>query len=136
MMAEIIFWARDKVKPWDAELDAQAYKRGDVISIHPDGWAWSQRELTNPDWRILRLTSITDLADLEDLRRPENDSGGLLKRKRSRFVDPSKLPAQVQTWLNDDARAVPIFTSNVNRNTVLSYITLKTPRALGQIVFG
>jgi hypothetical protein len=27
---------------------------GDVIAICPDGWAWSEAELTNPDWRIVR----------------------------------------------------------------------------------
>lgn len=35
-------------------------KRGDVIAVCPDGWAWSQAELTNPDWVIVSapLTQI------------------------------------------------------------------------------
>jgi len=127
-MAEIIFWARDKAKPWDAELDAQAYKRGDVISIVPDGWQWSPRELTHPDWRILRLTSITDLADLAVLKRPELDANLRVRRKRASFVEITKLPAAVQIWLADDTRAVPIFVSAVSRSAVLSAISSKTPR--------
>lgn len=126
-MAEIIFWAGDRGKT-DQELHAQAYKRGDVISIHEDGWKWSEIELTKPQWRILRLTRITDLADLAELVQPEM-SANTLMRKRRAFVDPAKLPLAVRTWLQDDSRAVPIFEANVNRATVLSYITLKTPRA-------
>lgn len=35
-------------------------KAGDVIAICPDGWAWSQHELTNPEWVIVKsaLTQI------------------------------------------------------------------------------
>lgn len=127
-MAEILFIARDKVRA-DAEANASCYKRGDAITIHPDGWAWSARELTNPDWRILRLTRITDPEDIAALLRPELGPDFSVRRRRSAFLDPAKLPAGVLAWLSDDSRAVPIFETNISRETVLTYIAAKEPRA-------
>lgn len=135
VMAEVLFMAHDKVKA-DPEEHAKAYKRGDVICIHADGWGWTLRERTNPDWRILRLTRITDLTDLEGLLRAELGAGDVTRRRRNAFIDPAKLPAAVQAWLNDDTRVIQIFESTVNRNTVLSYITAKAPRAQAFKVFG
>ena len=38
-------------------------KAGDVISICPDFWAWSAAELTNPDWRIVRVPILASDVD-------------------------------------------------------------------------
>lgn len=38
-------------------------KAGDVISICPNGWAWSPHELSNPEWRIVRVPILQANAD-------------------------------------------------------------------------
>ena len=38
-----------------APIDSKA---GDVISVCPDGWAWSSAERTNPAWRIVSVIGI------------------------------------------------------------------------------
>ena len=39
-------------------------KRGDVIEICPDGWGWSDAELTHPDWRIIRSPITQSMANI------------------------------------------------------------------------
>ncbi|MCC6193747.1 MAG: hypothetical protein IT518_04690 [Burkholderiales bacterium] len=38
-------------------------KRGDVLCAQPDGWAWSQAELVNPDWRIVSVRVLQSTVD-------------------------------------------------------------------------
>jgi hypothetical protein len=28
-------------------------KAGQVIDVHPDGWGWSEAELSNPNWHVI-----------------------------------------------------------------------------------
>lgn len=63
-------------------------KAGDVISICADGWAWSSAELSNPDWRIIRVPILKAQADAF-LSRANNP---LVKRRREWRIDFSKLP--------------------------------------------
>ena len=63
-------------------------KAGDVISICPDGWQWSPAELSNPDWRIVRVNILQTQADAF-LSRANNP---LVKRRREWTIDFSKLP--------------------------------------------
>lgn len=63
-------------------------KAGDVISVCPDGWQWSPAELTNPDWRIIRVPILQTQADAF-LSRANNP---LVKRRREWTIDFSKLP--------------------------------------------
>lgn len=39
----------------EAESDS---KRGDVIAVQPDGWAWTDAERTNPDWLIIKVANL------------------------------------------------------------------------------
>lgn len=63
-------------------------KAGDVISICPDGWAWSAAELANPDWRIVRVNVLKSQADAF-LSKSNNPN---VKRRREWTIDFSKLP--------------------------------------------
>lgn len=63
-------------------------KAGDVISICPDGWAWSPAELSNPDWRIVRVNILQAQADAF-LSKSKNVA---VKRRREWTIDFSKLP--------------------------------------------
>lgn len=63
-------------------------KAGDVISVCPDGWQWSSAELTNPDWRIIRVPILQTQADAFLAR--ANDP--LVKRRREWTIDLNRLP--------------------------------------------
>lgn len=63
-------------------------KSGDVISVCPDGWAWSPAELTNPDWRIVKANILQTHAGAF-LSRANNP---LAKRRREWRIDFSLLP--------------------------------------------
>jgi hypothetical protein len=41
----------------------QHSQAGDVIAVCPDGWGWTQVELTNDDWRIVRVPILQTTAD-------------------------------------------------------------------------
>lgn len=63
-------------------------KAGDVIAICPDNWPWSPAELTNPDWRIVRVNILQAQADafLAKANSP------LVVRRREWRVEFSLLP--------------------------------------------
>ena len=63
-------------------------KAGDVIAVCADGWAWSSAELTNPDWRIVKVNILQSHADAFLSR--ANDP--TVKRRREWMIDFSKLP--------------------------------------------
>jgi hypothetical protein len=138
-MADLVIRIRAKPEA-NSELAALKTTRGDVIEVLPTPWAFSVIELTNPDWRILRLPNVS-VADALVLTKPEllTDAGGVdrLRRKRSAFfdVDDATLPTAISTWLLDDLRAVPIFTSNINRAQFLKFVKTKTPRTAAFTTF-
>ena len=47
----------------DKGIAEDCSKAGDVVSVCPDGWAWSFAELTNPEWRIVRTPILQVSAD-------------------------------------------------------------------------
>lgn len=53
-MVEIIIRYTDKVNA-DPAKNALCFKSGDVISVQDVGWKWSNNELKNPEWRILKV---------------------------------------------------------------------------------
>jgi hypothetical protein len=68
-------------------------KRGDVIAVQPDGWAWSQEELTNQDWVIISVSSLLDTDRDTMLKSPLRDSLPQGRfRRRDWFLDFSVLP--------------------------------------------
>ena len=57
-MAEMIVMAIDKVNAESPYLDAQCYKRGDVIAIKEDGHPWSDEERNHPRWKIVKIPGV------------------------------------------------------------------------------
>lgn len=57
-MAELLVRIIGKVSQ-DEKKDAALSKRGHVISARPDGHAWTDRELKNPEWMIVRAPKLT-----------------------------------------------------------------------------
>lgn len=58
-MAELLVRVVDKVNPNDPDLDLQCLKRGDVVAVGEDGWPWSGKELSNPDWKVMYFPGAT-----------------------------------------------------------------------------
>jgi len=78
------------------------FNRGDVICHLPDGHQFSNRELTNPDWRIIQcpLTQV----EAEALT-AQNDN---YQRIWGVDFDSTVITQQSRDWFNDDTRTVPI----------------------------
>jgi len=57
-MCEFLIRIVDKVNNTDKIKNSQLKKRGDVVVIVDDGWPWSPKELTNPDWEIKKFPGI------------------------------------------------------------------------------
>ena len=54
-MAELLVRNIDKINPNSAELNAQCFKRGDVIVVQEDGWGWSPKELAGDPWTVIKF---------------------------------------------------------------------------------
>lgn len=110
-MAELLIRVVDKPAHPDPYVDIQQSKRGDVIAVVPDGWAWSERERTNPEWRIVRVPGLT-VAAAEELMTP--DSGDrrvnrMIRWRRKAFdLEHAGLRAKDIQALQDNARSVPV----------------------------
>lgn len=130
-MAEILIRVRDKVNT-DPYLDSHCLKRGDVVSVVPDGWAWGPEELTAPYWRIVKLPRVSVNA-VESLLAPEvdidpqNPSPVLRKRAFKWNLDSGTWSTPVRNWINDDSRATPFRTVNISEAQFLALKVAKTP---------
>jgi hypothetical protein len=133
-VADVLIRIRDKELSGDAEVDAQNTKRGDVIAICETPWPWGFADLANPDWRILRLVLIPSFQLLElltpELGIPDAKGNTALRRTRSKRlnVDSVNWPANVRTWLADDTRATPIFSSSLTLENIQNFYETKVPR--------
>lgn len=57
-MAEMLVRIKDKPKSGNVYKDRHLSERGCVICIMPDNHSWSNAELTNPEWRIIKVPGI------------------------------------------------------------------------------
>lgn len=58
-MAELLIQAVDTSDKFDVYKDVKLYKRGDVITVQENGWAWGMSEISNPNWIILHFPKTT-----------------------------------------------------------------------------
>lgn len=56
-MCELLVMAIDRMGD-DANHDAKQPKRGDVITIQPDGWRWGTAELNSEVFRVLAFPGV------------------------------------------------------------------------------
>jgi hypothetical protein len=84
---ELLIRIKDKEQP-DKELAQRASKAGDVIAACPDGWAWTEAEKTNPEWRIIQVPLLEVEKDAL-LASPQADS--LQKSFRTKRIDLTKM---------------------------------------------
>lgn len=57
-MAEVVIAVSNQPLTGDPYKDRHRWERGCVLEIMPDGHQWSERELNNPKWRIIKLPGI------------------------------------------------------------------------------
>lgn len=112
-MAEILLRVVDKVGA-DVYKNCQCLKRGDVVVVQPDGWPWGREELTNPDWRIIKLPNVT-VAEMQQFlsAEPITDPAAQSRTRLRRwyYVDTALPTGQFRNYLNDATRASATFTS-------------------------
>ncbi|MBZ2208480.1 hypothetical protein [Massilia soli] len=65
---ELLIRTIDKL-PLVVPAYVRASQRGDIIAIVPDGWEWSERERSNPEWLIIKADNLTE-QDVESLLEP------------------------------------------------------------------
>lgn len=97
-MAELLVMVTDKTNA-DKVLDAQCYKRGDVVAVKPDGWRWGIEELKRTDlFRVLKMPGV-DPDTLQDLTVADvvDDGKGTatLVAKRARKLAIEKLDSRI-----------------------------------------
>jgi hypothetical protein len=130
-MSEVLVRVRNKVQA-DPYLSCKLHERGDVIVVCADGWAWSAAELTNPDWRIIKLPNVT-VSQVDGFLGPEFDTdpahpSRMLRRRAFMLdIDFSDLPLAFKNWLRDDTRAAPTRTVNYTPAQFLALKVAKTP---------
>lgn len=117
-MVYIVFRAIDKTHD-DPRMDCRQTKRGDAIVALPDTHQFSQRELTDPQWRIVQFEDMSlDEAQTwcEDAR-PDDDPKTfrgppkMYHRRAYRFdFDDPDLPQELRDYLADDTRTQAVFT--------------------------
>ena len=92
----------------DRQLYCSMTRRGDVIAAQPDGWVWSTAELTNPEWRILKMPTLTQ-AEADALTTPELDPSSTKaytwsKRGTALYFEKQALPYKFLKYLRDATR--------------------------------
>lgn len=125
-MAEFLIRIRDKPKDPDPYVDIKRSKRGDVICACPDGWVWSQNELTNPDWRIIKVPGLADAVSQQLVTVEAGDErlNKMLRRRQYKLdVDYASLPQADKAYLRDDSRAQASIT--ISKALAQSLVTLK-----------
>jgi len=113
-MAEILI-------KWEDSGAAFNYRKGDVIAICPNGWQWSNAEMTNPAWRIIKLPNI-GMSIIEYLTSPDFNLDGTVKNKRGNLLDTTKLPGAVRNQINNNQ----VVTFNITGPEVLAWITKRS----------
>ena len=122
-MCELLVRVVDKSNPDDPYLDARCTRRGDVITVQPDGWPWGVQEQLSPDWRIVRVpgVSVGDAASLlapEPETDPQNPSRMLQARLFKLNLDGHS--EQLDAWLANAKRTRKrVFRLGIDRDALL-----------------
>lgn len=106
-MCELLVRVVDKINHEDPYANAKCTKRGDVISICPDGWVWGVQEQLNPDWRIITIpgVSVDEVASLL-APEPETDPQNPSRMRQARLfkLDLDAFDAPTRAWIADVRR--------------------------------
>lgn len=122
----LVVRVKDKLpKTTDPKLYFGRPHRGDVIETLPDDHQFSPRELTNPEWRFLRVPLVR--AEGDALQSPElNPAHTKLmtwRRLRKLDLDSPSIPVALKAFLDDDTRKAPVM--DVGKTMLLSLVQVK-----------
>lgn len=113
----------------DPNMYVQRYQRGDVIQILPDKHVFSERELTNRAWRIVKIADLTR-SEAEALTSPEPDEDELHVRNWRRIrrlnLDHAAIPVAIKAFIDDDSRTRAILTLDGGRALLNDIVEQKT----------
>lgn len=85
-MCEILLRVRDKESRGDAQRLMQN-KAGDVVVVVEDGHRWGNAEVSNPDWRILRLPGLPAAAVVDLTHVRKNERSDEMTARKARYID-------------------------------------------------
>jgi hypothetical protein len=106
-------------KGFDAKTNTVSLRPGDVVTVQADGWKWSEKERTNPEWCIVKLPGVHPLLH-KDMEQPALDALGGLLLKRARKLD---LTAAI---FNGKLAAREVtFSTQIEKSAVLATRTVK-----------
>jgi len=89
---ELLVRIVDKPKSGNAVLDAGRMEAGDVIHAAPDGHVWGKSEINHPEWKIIKVSGMTQTeADALLGRELATSPDHKLLRKRHIKLDLNKL---------------------------------------------
>jgi hypothetical protein len=104
----------------------------EVVSVCEDGWKWSRIELSNPDWRILKVPGMT-VEEGEVFTMPEPvDTTRYIQRRRAFKIDVTVLPASIQEKITDDRRLEPAL--ELEKTALELSKTARTPIPLDGVI--
>lgn len=114
-MCEMLVMRQDKVSNESPHLDAQCYKRGDVIVIMEDGHPWSAEERDHPRWVLVFLPGVPREKMLAYLTPEPADvqPGKMLQRRACTF--------SLTAWEASGSRSL-------NEQSALALKSVKPPR--------
>lgn len=111
-MAELLIKAIDATHSDPGKDFRGCYKRGDIVQVRPDGFAWGRLELLPPadggKFVVLKITGVTPAQVRNAIRNrwgidpdseDEDQAIGPVRRRRIR-IDADLLPANVRQTLN------------------------------------
>lgn len=110
-MSELVVLLKDPPLTGDAHTDNQRLRRGEVIDVLPDGWEFTARERSRPDWLILRVPDLSvEKAQQYTAAEPENERGGFAvirhPRRRLLYLNLDGLTGDTLTADELEARTV------------------------------
>jgi hypothetical protein len=135
-MAELLIYVRDDPLTGDPNIDNMRHKRGDVITVQPDGWAWTGEEnkavwiaggrLASQWPRTFVLLKIPGVSasKIRNLTAPWNDVAGELYRRKQRFIDIDAAPSQIRNKIGSD------FEITVTPSQIRNFIKRKSDGAV------
>ena len=113
MDVEALVRVVDKVNPNSQELSDSLFKRGDVLTVQVAGWPWTERERTNPAWRIIRINGITraQADNLVSQDTPRFEGERIIRRRSVKIdLDGVEIQQAERDKLADNGRAEPVIT--------------------------
>ena len=130
-MAEMLVRVVDKISA-DPYLNAKLTKRGDVISVQPDGWVWGKEEQKNPDWRIVKLPGVS-VTNASQFVAPEKDADlknpSRVLQSRAARLDLDNLPLGIAAVMADIKRRNPTARTSLTAQDLAALKISKPPLA-------